>query len=223
MRQRKLVTLSLLAIGLVALIETGAPSARAGTRVPDPALDDAVAGGKSQTIVLAGGCFWGVEEIFQHVRGVTSAVSGYSGGSARNADYELVSTGKTGHAESVKITYDPGKVSLGQLLKVFFSVVDVSLQKNRQGPDVGPQYRSAVFYGSERQQRVAKAYIDQLTSAHVFSAPIATQLVPLNGFYDAEPYHQDFASKNPTHRYIVQIDKPKLEDFRITFPQLYVQ
>jgi len=186
-------------------------------------VDDPLASGKTQTLVLAGGCFWGVEEVFQHVRGVTAATSGYSGGSARQADYDLVSTGTTGHAEAVKITYDPAKVSLGQLLKVFFAVVHDPTQINQQGPDVGPQYRSAIFYATERQQLIAKAYVDQLTAAHAFPRAIATQIVQLNGFYEAEAYHQDFAVKNPTHPYIMHVDKPKFDDFKQTFPQLYVK
>jgi peptide-methionine (S)-S-oxide reductase len=172
-------------------------------------------------VVLAGGCFWGVEEVFQHVRGVTDAVSGYSGGSARTANYEMVSTGTSGHAESVKITYDRSAITLGRLLTVFFSVVLDPTQRNRQGPDVGPQYRSAVFFANERQQQLAKAYIDQLEAAHVFRGAIATQVVPLAGFYEAEQDHQDFAAKNPFHRYIVFVDKPKVDDLRKEFPALY--
>ncbi|HKE88165.1 MAG TPA: peptide-methionine (S)-S-oxide reductase MsrA [Vicinamibacterales bacterium] len=221
MNRRRMMSFSGVALAL--LVWAGASDAVAAVKLPDPAMDDPLASGKSQTLVLAGGCFWGVEEVFRHVRGVTSAVSGYSGGSARNAEYELVSTGTTGHAESVKITYDPGKVSLGQLLKVFFSVVHDPTQINRQGPDIGPQYRSAIFYGTERQQQVSKAYIDQLAAAHVFPKAIATQLVSLNGFYEAEAYHQDFAARNPTHPYIMQVDKPKFEDFKKSFPQLYVK
>jgi peptide-methionine (S)-S-oxide reductase len=171
--------------------------------------------------VLAGGCFWGIEEVFQHVRGVTDAVSGYSGGSAKTASYETVSTGTSGHAESVKITYDPSKVTLGQLLKVFFSVAHDPTLLNRQGPDVGPQYRSAIFFAGERQQQVVKSYIDQLNAAHVFARPIATQVVPLNGFYAAEEEHQDFARKNPSYPYIVIHDKPKVEDLKRELPALY--
>jgi peptide-methionine (S)-S-oxide reductase len=215
--------MSLFGVACTLSVCINATAAAAAVNLPDPATDDPLAGGKSQTLVLAGGCFWGVEEVFQHVRGVTSAVSGYSGGSAREADYELVSTGKTGHAESVRITYDPARISVGQLLKVFFAVVHDPTEINRQGPDVGPQYRSAIFYGSERQQQIARAYIQQLTAAHVFSKAIATQLVPLNGFYDAEGYHQDFAAKNPTHPYIIQVDKPKFEDFKKAFPQLFTK
>jgi peptide-methionine (S)-S-oxide reductase len=223
MNRRGLTRASWVGLALAFVMWSGATDAAAAINVPDAAKDDPLAGGRSQTLVLAGGCFWGVEEVFQHVRGVTSAVSGYSGGSARDADYELVSRGSTGHAESVKITYDPAKISLGQLLKVFFSVVHDPMQINRQGPDIGPQYRSAIFFANERQQQIAKAYIDQLTAARVFPRAIATQLVPLNGFYAAEEYHQDFAVRNPTHPYIVQVDQPKFEDFKKTFPQLYVK
>lgn len=190
--------------------------------LPDPSLDDTLGATKgTATLVVAGGCFWGVEEVFQHVRGVTDAVSGYAGGSARTATYEMVSTGTSGHAESVRITYDPAKVTLGQLLKVFFSVAHDPTQLNRQGPDVGPQYRSAIFVSGERQQQLVKAYIEQLNGARVFAKPIVTQVVPLTAFYEAEPYHQNFAVKNPTHPYIVIHDKPKVEDLRKTFAALY--
>src|SRR5262245_21569590 len=223
MNRRMLTRMSLSGVALALFVWVGARDAAAAVNLPDAAMDDKLAGGKGQTLVVAGGCFWGVEEVFQHVRGVTAAVSGYSGGSARNADYELVSTGTTGHAESVKITYDPAKISIGQLLKVFFSVVHDPTETNRQAPDVGTQYRSVIFFANERQQQIARAYIDQLTKAHVFPRAIATQLVPLNSFYDAEEYHQDFAARNPTHPYIVQVDKPKFDDFKHTFPQLYVK
>jgi peptide-methionine (S)-S-oxide reductase len=197
---------------------------QAGALLPDPAVDDQLAAGKVQnTLVLAGGCFWGMEEVFQHVRGVTKVVSGYSGGSARNATYELVSTGTTGHAESVQITYDPAKTSFGQLLKVFFSVAHDPTQVNAQRPDTGPQYRSVIFFSGERQQQVAKAYIDQLTAARAFSKPIATQLVPLTAFYPAEDYHQDYAIKHPQDRYIVFVDLPKVEELRRQLPALYVK
>jgi len=195
-------------------------SAAAAPKLPDPAVDDAPSKG-SATLVVAGGCFWGIEDVFQHVKGVTNAVSGYSGGSARNAEYELVSTGTTGHAESVKITYDASKVTLGTLLKVFFSVAHDPTQLNRQGPDTGPQYRSAIFFSSERQQRVMKSYIDQLNEAKAFSRPIVTQVVPLTAFYEAEAEHQDFAVRHPTHRYIVINDAPKVADLQREFPQLY--
>ena len=222
MTQRRLrigVLLLLLTVGAAAGVGN---VAAAGVKLPDPALDDALgAGAGGSTIVLAGGCFWGVEEVFQHVRGVTDAVSGYSGGSARTANYDMVSTGTSGHAESVKITYDRSKITLGQIFKVFFSVVLDPTQLNRQGPDTGPQYRSAIFFANERQRQLAKAYIDQLGAAHVFRGAIVTQVVPLSAFYEAEADHQDFAAKNPFHRYIMFIDKPKVDDLKREFPTLY--
>jgi len=174
-----------------------------------------------QTLVVAGGCFWGIEAVFEHIKGVTDAVSGYAGGTKGTAEYETVSTGTTGHAESVKITYDPAKVSLEKLLQVFFSVAHDPTQLNRQGPDVGPQYRSAIFFASEEQARVARAYIDQLAKAKTFSKPIVTQVVKLEQFYPAEEYHQDFAEKNPTYPYIVYNDRPKVENLKREFPDLY--
>jgi len=216
-----------LALGSLAtlLIVCGVVAMPAAKRpLPDPATDDVLSPAKGKsTLVLAGGCFWGMEEVFQHVRGVTAVTSGYAGGSARTATYEMVSTGTSGHAESVKIEYDPSKVSYGQLLKVFFWVAHDPTQKNAQWPDTGPQYRSVIFYASERQQALAKAYISQLQSARVFQGPIATELAPLSKFYDAEEYHQDYAVRHPRDRYIVQIDLPKLDDLRTLIPQLYVK
>lgn len=174
-----------------------------------------------QTIVLAGGCFWGIEAVFEHVKGVTDAVSGYAGGTKAQADYETVSTGTTGHAESVQVTFDPAKVSLEKLLQVFFSVATDPTQLNRQGPDVGPQYRSVIFFQNEEQERVAKAYIDQLTMAKVYPKPIVTQVVKLEGFYPAEEYHQNFAERNPTYPYIVYHDLPKVANLKKQFPDLY--
>ena len=218
MRRVQLCVMGLMvALGLFAAI--GKLSA-AAVKLPDQSLDDA--GGKgTATLVVAGGCFWGIEEVYQHVRGVTDAVSGYSGGSARAAHYELVSSGTSGHAEAVKITYDQSKVTLGQLLKVFFSVAHDPTQLNRQGPDVGPQYRSAIFVSSDRQQQVVKAYIDQLNGARVFGNPIVTQVVRLNAFYDAEAEHQDYVRKNPMSRYVVAHDKPKVAALMAEFPTLY--
>jgi peptide-methionine (S)-S-oxide reductase len=204
----------------VALGVWAGQSGAAAPKLPDPAVDDPPSKG-SATLVVAGGCFWGIEEVFQHVKGVTNAVSGYSGGSARNAEYELVSTGTTGHAESVKITYDASKVTLGTLLKVYFSVAHDPTQLNRQGPDTGPQDRSALFFYSVRQLRIVKSYIAHLKAAKAFSRPIVTQVVPLTAFYEAEAEHQDFAVKHPTHRYIVMNDAPKVADLRREFPQLY--
>ena len=195
---------------------------KAAAVLPNPAVDAAVAASKSeQTAVIAGGCFWGVQAVFQHVKGVTSATSGYAGGPAKAAEYELVSTGETGHAESVRITYDPSKVTYGQLLRVFFSVAHDPTQLNRQGPDTGTQYRSVIFYNSDEQKRIAEAYIAQLDKARAFPRPIVTQVVPLQGFYAAEAYHQDYATRHPDDLYIVYNDAPKVAHLRQEFPQLY--
>lgn len=175
----------------------------------------------SQVAVLAGGCFWGVDAVFKHVKGVTGVVSGYSGGSAASARYETVSSGTTGHAESVKISYDPAKVSYGQLLQVFFAVAHDPTELNRQGPDEGTQYRSAIFYADAGQHQVAQAYIAQLDKARVFRRPIVTQLVPLKAFYPAERYHQNFLALHPDHPYIVINDLPKLNALQRSFPKLY--
>jgi len=160
--------------------------------------------------------------VFKHVKGVTSAVSGYAGGSAKTAHYEIIGMGLTGHAESVQVTYDPSQISYGQLLRVFFSVAHDPTQLNRQGPDVGTQYRSAIFYADPEQQRIAQAYIDQLSKAKAFARPIVTQLTPLNAFYPAEDYHQDYLAKHPESMYIVINDMPKLNNLRQEFPQIYV-
>ena len=174
-----------------------------------------------QTAVLAGGCFWGVDAVFKHVKGVSSVVSGYSGGSATTAEYETVSTGRTGHAESVKVTYDPSKVRYSDLLRIFFSVATDPTQLNRQGPDTGTQYRSVIFYANEDQKQTALAYIDQLNKAKVFSAPIVTQVVPLKAFYPAEEHHQNFLELHPNQPYIVFNDLPKLRELQKQFPDLY--
>ena len=174
-----------------------------------------------RTAVFAGGCFWGIEAVFEHVRGVTDAVSGYAGGNVKNPEYEVVSTGATGHAESVKVTYDPAVVSYHDLLRVFFSVAHDPTQLNRQGPDVGTQYRSAIFYADESQKREALAYIDSLAKAKAFPRPIVTQVAPLGSFYAAESYHQDFAEKNPSYPYIVINDRPKVDALRRVLPTLW--
>ncbi|MEJ7813191.1 MAG: peptide-methionine (S)-S-oxide reductase MsrA, partial [Gemmatimonadaceae bacterium] len=198
----------------------GAP--RSGPALPAPEADvSAVTAGALETAVFAGGCFWGIEAVFEHVRGVSDAVSGYAGGSAKNADYELVGTGTTGHAEAVKVTYDPSQVTYGDLLRVFFSVAHDPTQLNRQGPDMGPQYRSALFYATPEQKRVAEAYVGQLTQAKAFKAPIVTQIVPLEGFYLAEAYHQNYMVQHPNQPYIVIHDKPKVEALRKQLPDLY--
>jgi len=195
---------------------------RAITAVPSPALDAALATTKAeQTAVVSGGCFWGIQAVFQHVKGVISATSGYSGGAANTAEYELVSNGDTGHAESVKIVYDPSQITYGQPLRVFFSVAHDPTELNRQGPDTGSQYRSAIFYGSDEQKRIAEAYIAQLEKAKVFPRPIVTQVVPLKAFYAAEAYHQDYAARHPDNPYIVYNDAPKVAHLRQEFPELY--
>jgi peptide-methionine (S)-S-oxide reductase len=197
-------------------------SAASATTIPDPALDAPLATTKGQqTAVLAGGCFWGIEAVFDHVKGVSKATSGYSGGAANTAQYETVSGGQTGHAESVRIVYDPSQISYGQLLKVFFSVAHDPTELNRQGPDTGTQYRSAIFYGNEEQKRIAEAYIDQLNKARVFGAPIVTQVTPLKAFYAAEDYHQDYLAHHPDQPYIVYNDIPKVENLKKQFPALY--
>jgi peptide-methionine (S)-S-oxide reductase len=173
-------------------------------------------------MVLSGGCFWGIQAVFEHVKGVSSVTAGYSGGSAQTAQYEIVSTGNTGHAESVRIVYDPGQISYGQLLKVFFSVAHDPTELNRQGPDEGTQYRSAIFYATDDQRRVAQAYIDQLNGAKVFAQPIVTQVVALRAFYPAEAYHQDYAEHHPNEPYIAINDLPKVEHLKQTLPELYV-
>jgi peptide-methionine (S)-S-oxide reductase len=197
-------------------------SATAATAIPNPAVDDPLASGKSQqTVVVSGGCFWGIQAVFEHVKGVISATAGYSGGAANTADYETVSEGKSGHAESVKIVYDPSQVSFGTLLKVFFSVAHDPTELNRQGPDYGTQYRSIIFYATDGQHHIAQAYIDQLNSAKVFRGPIVTEVAPLKRFYPAEDYHQDYAVKHPDNPYIMMNDAPKVENLRKQCPDLY--
>ncbi|MBC8122549.1 MAG: peptide-methionine (S)-S-oxide reductase MsrA [Gemmatimonadaceae bacterium] len=187
---------------------------------PNPVADSAPTPGQ-QVAVLAGGCFWGVEAVFEHVKGVSDVVSGYSGGSAANANYQAIGSGETGHAESVKITYDPTQISYGQLLKIYFSVAHDPTQLDRQGPDQGTQYRSAIFFTSDEQKRVAQAYIEQLGKARVFESPIVTQLTPLKAFYAAETYHQNFIDRNPNYPYVVVHDLPKLAQLREQYSDLY--
>ncbi|HEX6503959.1 MAG TPA: peptide-methionine (S)-S-oxide reductase MsrA [Terriglobales bacterium] len=210
---------------MLAAIFGGVSALRArerATLVPSPAVDAPLASAKSQeTAVIAGGCFWGIQAVFQHVKGVVSATSGYSGGAAKNAEYELVSTGDTGHAESVKITYDPSQITYGQLLRIFFSVAHDPTELNRQGPDTGSQYRSVIFYANADQQRIAAAYVDQLIKANVFPRPIVTQVVALTAFYPAEAYHQDYAARHPDSPYIMFNDAPKVANLRQQFPDLY--
>lgn len=192
-------------------------------RLPDPVQDAPLAASQGErTAVFAGGCFWGVEAVFEHVKGVTNVVSGYSGGTAKTANYDLVSAGRTGHAEAVRITYDPSQITYGRLLKIFFSVAHDPTQLNRQGPDTGKHYRSAVFYADAEQKRIVEGYIDQLNGAKVFSRPIVTQIVALDAFHQAEAYHQDYAAQNPDQPYIKHHDLPKVENLRKQFPDLYV-
>ena len=201
----------------VAMVAAGALAHAAA--FPDPIKDLRVASpAPKQTAVVAGGCFWGVEAVFERLNGVTKVISGYAGGSRRDANYDVVGTGTTGHAESVQITFDPARVSYGQLLKVFFAVVHDPTALNRQGPDEGPQYRSAIFYANGDQQAVADAYIQQLNAAKVFPRPIVTTVVPLQGFYPAEDYHQDFLVRHLDHPYIVINDLPKLRSLEAEFP-----
>ena len=191
--------------------------AAAGT----PALDAHSAPPKTETAVFAGGCFWGIQAVFQHTKGVTSAVSGYSGGWTSKPSYEMVGSGTTGHAESVEVTFDPARISYATLLKIFFSVAHDPTQLNRQGPDVGTQYRSSLFYMSDEQKKTAQAYIDELNKAHVFPRPIVTEVVKYKAFYPAEAYHQDYAELHPDEPYIAINDAPKVVNLRKQFPELY--
>src|ERR1035438_2977331 len=190
--------------------------------VPAP-LQDAprAATAGQQTAAIAGGCFWGIQAVFQHVRGVITATSGYAGGTAKTAEYETVSTGETGHAESVQIVYDPAQITYGKLLRIFFSVAHDPTQLNRQGPDEGTQYRSSIFYGNDEQKRIAEAYIAQLDKAGIFPRPVVTKVVPLQAFYAAEAYHQNYAALHPSQPYIMYNDAPKVEHLRQEFPDLY--
>ena len=195
--------------------------AEAPVVIGPPAMDNPKAAGATQTAVLAGGCFWGVQGVFEHVRGVKNVIAGYAGGDRATAQYETVGSGTTGHAESVSISFDPSMISYGQILQIAFSVVHDPTQLNRQGPDVGTQYRSAIFYADDGQKRIAEAYISQLDQSHAFARPIVTRVERLRGFYPAEAYHQDYLIHNPTQPYIAIYDLPKIENFRRTFPELY--
>jgi len=220
----------LLAVGVLALA-LGPPGAAIASRpggpqdlvrlVPVPTVDEAAGSRSTETAVLAGGCFWGVQGVFQHVTGVTNAVSGYAGGSAETAHYDIVGTGRTGHAESVAITFDPRVVSYGRLLQVFFSVVHDPTQLNRQGPDIGTEYRSTIFPITDEQERVARAYLAELDGAGVFDRPVVTTIERDRAFYPAEDYHQDFLVRNPTYPYIVVNDIPKVQALARLFPNLY--
>ncbi len=200
---------------------SGCAEAQMQGPIPAPQTDEALAhtSGK-QTAVFAGGCFWGTQAMFERVKGVIATTAGYSGGSAASATYDQVTTETTGHAESVKVVFDPSKISYGKLLQIFFSVHDPT-QLNRQGPDVGTSYRSAIFYTSDEQRNISTAYIAQLNAAHVFQKPIVTQVTPMKGFYDAESYHQDYALHNPDNPYIMVCDRPKIATLRKEFPELF--
>ena len=213
-----------LAVGAFALTLTGARSAEPAVALPAPALGEAAdAAAVEERVVLAGGCFWGVQAVFQHVKGVKQAVSGYAGGDKDAASYEQVSTGRTGNAESVEVTFDPHVVSYGTILQIYFSVAHNPTELNFQGPDSGPQYRSEIFAESEAQKRVAEAYIAQLAAAKSFGAPIVTRVEPLRGFTPAEAYHQNYATLNPDSPYIAYNDAPKVENLRKLFPDAFRQ
>jgi len=209
-----------LTVSLVACHANGAPK----TPIPPPKVDASLASASGkQTAVFAGGCFWGTQAVFQRVKGVTQTTAGFAGGEASTATYNQVTTETTGHAESVEVVYDPSKITYGQLLRIFFSVAHDPTQLNRQGPDVGTSYRSAIFYVNEEQKRVAAAYIAQLDAAKVFPKRIVTQLTPFTGFYRAEDYHQDYALHHPENPYIQVCDRPKIESLKQQFPELFVR
>ena len=215
------IALLTIAVVLVAWKGLKMTQVNAQAKAPVPTVDEQKAAASGhETAVFAGGCFWGTQSVFQRVKGVQSTMAGYSGGSAETATYAQVTTETTGHAESVKVVYDPSKLSYGQLLRIFFTVHDPT-QLNRQGPDVGTSYRSAIFYTNDEQKKIATAYIAQMEAAHTFSKPIVTQVVPLKGFYNAESYHQDYATKNPDNPYIMVCDRPKIETLKRDFPELF--
>ncbi len=215
---------ALLLVPLFALATHSVQAAEPAVALPPPSVDMALqAGAGLQTVVVAGGCFWGVQAVFQHTKGVSQAVSGYAGGQKETAHYEMVGTGRTGHAESVSVTFDPQQISYGKILQIYFSVAHNPTELNYQGPDSGTQYRSAIFYANDEQKRIANGYIAQLDKAHVFGQPIVTKLEPLNGFYPAEDYHQDFAVLHPSYPYIVFNDLPKVDNLKRLFPELYRQ
>lgn len=207
-----------------AIALAGCTGCNAATKVPVPvpAVDDSLAKAPAkETAVFAGGCFWGTQSVFERVKGVVATTAGYAGGTAATASYDQVTTETTGHAESVKVVYDPSKITYGKLLQIFFSVVHDPTQLNRQGPDVGTSYRSAIFYANDDQRKISAAYIAQLNAAKVFPKPIVTQLTPLKGFYDAESYHQDYALHNPDNPYIQVCDRPKIDALKKEFPDLF--
>jgi peptide-methionine (S)-S-oxide reductase len=210
------------ALCVFAALGSRAKASRTSAEFPRPAVDQPAATAKGkETAVLSGGCFWGVQAVYEHTKGVISATSGYSGGEADTASYEIVGSGKTEHAESVKIVYDPSQITYGQLLMIFFSVAHNPTELNKQGPDWGTQYRSSIFYASPEQEKIADAYIKQLNEAKVYSGKIVTAVVPLKGFYPAEGYHQDYLKHHPNDPYIVINDVPKIQNLKREFPQLY--
>jgi peptide-methionine (S)-S-oxide reductase len=219
---RSALIFSALLLGAGAALR-GFPSAAESARpIPPPVLDEQVSPtAASEIAVLAGGCFWGVQGVFQHVDGVSSAVSGYAGGAANTAHYEMVGANTTGHAEAVQVTFDPSRISYGRILQIYFSVAHDPTELNRQGPDVGAQYRSAIFPTNRQQAQIAEAYIAQLNQAHAFDAPIVTKIEPGRNFYPAEDYHQDFLTRNPRYAYIVINDLPKIENLKRLFPETY--
>jgi peptide-methionine (S)-S-oxide reductase len=221
-RSGGLIVLMAMVVFAIMAAWNAANAAETAGDFPDPTVDAPLtAKSTKQTAVVAGGCFWGIQLVFQHVKGVKNATSGYSGGTVSSPEYEQVGTGRTGHAESVKITFDPSQISYGQLLKVFFSVAHDPTQLNRQGPDVGTQYRSVIFYADDEQKHIAEAYIAQLEQAKLFPRPIVTQVVPAKAFYDAEMYHQNYATLHPDDSYIATNDAPKLDHLRRRLPNLY--
>jgi peptide-methionine (S)-S-oxide reductase len=214
---------ALLLVALSWLVSPSWTAASSGpAAIPDPKVDDTLAAKTGHsTIVLAGGCFWGLQAVFEHVKGVDHVTAGYSGGTVKNPGYEEVSSGSTGHAESVEIVYDPSKITLGQLLKIFFSVAHDPTELNRQGPDQGTQYRSVIFFASPDQQRIAQDYVDQLNQAKLFSRRIVTEITPFKTFSRAEDYHQDYATLHPDNPYIAMFDLPKVRNLQHEFPTLY--
>jgi len=215
------LAVALVVAGLGVACAVTASQEQAGKAVPAPAVDEIVGTRTSEVAVLAGGCFWGVQGVYQHVKGVTSAISGYAGGEKGTAEYERVGTGRTGHAESVQITFDPRVITYGRILQIFFSVVHDPTQLNRQGPDTGTEYRSALFPVDREQERIARAFIAQLTQARTFAAPIVTTIEPDRAFYRAEDYHQDYLELNPASPYIAYVDMPKLQALERVYPQWY--
>ncbi|HEY6490896.1 MAG: peptide-methionine (S)-S-oxide reductase MsrA [Terracidiphilus sp.] len=213
---------AVLVLAVAVLVATRTAKAAGGGPIPAATTDDKLAPQSGKEVaVFAGGCFWGTQSVFERVKGVVDTTVGYSGGTPQTATYDQVTTETTGHAESVRVVYDPSKITYGQLLRIFFSVAHDPTQLNRQGPDVGPSYRSVIFYANDDQKRLSLAYVAQLDAAHVFARPIVTQIVPLKGFYDAEHYHQHYADLNPNNPYILVCDRPKIAALRQQFPELF--